>query len=522
VVEVAHMGWYAGSNDMQPSACAGSATKEGLVVTDTVASAVEFETVVGLEIHAQLITHSKMFCGCSAAAFAGEPNANVCPICMGMPGVLPVINREAVRQAVRVALALHGEVQRESKFDRKNYTYPDLPKGYQISQYDLPLSRGGFVTVITEAGERRVGITRVHMEEDTGRSLHRTHADGTGYSLVDLNRAGVPLLEIVSEPDMRSAEEAHQYLKTLRDILRYIGASTGNMEEGALRCDANISLRPRGAREFGAKVEIKNVNSFRGVYRALQYEVQRQANVLRAGGSLIQETRGWSEERGVTLPQRTKEYADDYRYFPEPDLPTLVLSDAFIAEARASLPELPDARRHRYMANFGLSASDAAALNESRELGDYFEAILAGTSDPKRVSLAAALVTNDWFTLRRERDLALADAPSPDAVRELMDLIERGDISRAVAKEVFAAMVETKKRPHAIVTERGLAQQSDQSAISAMIERAIADNPKMVADYRKNPNALNALVGQVMKLSRGTANNQVVRELLIQHLAAPE
>ncbi len=492
------------------------------MITDTVASAVAFETVIGLEIHAQLVTKSKMFCGCSAAAFAGEPNANVCPVCMGMPGVLPVINREAVRQAVRVALALHGTVQRESKFDRKNYTYPDLPKGYQISQYDLPLSRGGFVAVLTEAGERRVGITRVHMEEDTGRSLHRTHPDGSGYSLVDLNRAGVPLLEIVSEPDMRSPEEARQYLVTLRDILRYIGASTGNMEEGALRCDANISLRPQGASEFGAKVEIKNVNSFRGVYRAIQYEVQRQAEVLRAGGTLIQETRGWSEERGVTLPQRTKEYADDYRYFPEPDLPTLVLSDAFIAEARASLPELPDARRHRYSTDFGVNVSDAAALSGSRELGDYFEAITDGTTDRTRIALATALITNDWLTLHNERGLSLADAPSAPDVRGLMDLIERGVISRSTAKEVFAAMVETRQRADVIVKERGLAQQSDAGALTAMIERAIADNPKMVADYNKNPNALNALVGQVMKMSRGTANNQVVRELLIQRLAATE
>ncbi|MGI8690734.1 MAG: Asp-tRNA(Asn)/Glu-tRNA(Gln) amidotransferase subunit GatB, partial [Thermomicrobiales bacterium] len=425
-------------------------------------------------------------------------------------------------QAVRVALALHGDVQRESKFDRKNYTYPDLPKGYQISPYDLPISRGGFVNVLTDAGERRVGITRVHMEEDTGRSLHRTHADGSGYSLVDLNRAGVPLLEIVSEPDMRSPEEARKYLVTLRDILRYIGASTGNMEEGALRCDANVSLRPYGTTEFGAKVEIKNVNSFRGVYHAIQYEVQRQANVLRSGGTLIQETRGWSEERGVTLPQRTKEFADDYRYFPEPDLPTLVLSDTFIADARASLPELPDARRHRYMTDFGLSISDAAMLSESRELGDYFEEIVGDPSDPKRIALAAALIMNDWRTLTNERGIHLADAPSATAVRGLMDLIEGRVISRSTAKEVFTAMVETHQSAEAIVKERGLAQQSDVGTIMALIERAIADNPKVVADYRKNPNALNALVGQVMKMSRGTANNQIVRDLLIQRLAAPE
>jgi aspartyl-tRNA(Asn)/glutamyl-tRNA(Gln) amidotransferase subunit B len=496
--------------------------KAGDVATAPATPALEFEIVIGLEVHAQLITKSKMFCGCSAAAFTSQPNTNVCPVCMGMPGVLPVINRAAVHQAVRVALALHGEVQRESKFDRKNYTYPDLPKGYQISQYDLPLSRGGYVIVVTDDGEKRVGITRVHMEEDTGRSLHRTRADGSGYTLVDLNRAGVPLLEIVSEPDMRSAEEARDYLTTLRDLLRYIGASTGNMEEGALRCDANVSLRPRGASEFGAKVEIKNVNSFRGVYRALQYEVQRQAAVLRADGSLIQETRGWSEERGVTLPQRTKEYADDYRYFPEPDLPTLVLSDAFIAEAQDSLPELPDARRHRYMSAFGLSESDATALSEGQETGDYFESILGGTKDPERVRLSAALITNDWFTLRKDRDLEIASAPPPQHVQELMELIEGRVISRSTAKEVFIAMVDTGKSAKEIVDERGLAQQSDQSALAALVDRAIAENPKAVADYRKNPNAVGALIGAVMRMSNRTANNQVVRELLIQRLAAPE
>ncbi|MGI8858412.1 MAG: Asp-tRNA(Asn)/Glu-tRNA(Gln) amidotransferase subunit GatB [Thermomicrobiales bacterium] len=492
------------------------------MVTAAAAPALEFETIIGLEVHAQLVTKSKMFCGCSAAACTSDPNANVCPVCMGMPGVLPVINREAVRQAVRVALALHGDIQRESKFDRKNYTYPDLPKGYQISQYDLPVSRGGYVALVTDEGEKRIGITRVHMEEDTGRSVHRTHRDGSGYSLVDLNRAGVPLLEIVSEPDMRSPDEARRYVETMRDLLRYIGASTGNMEEGALRCDANISLRPHGASEFGAKVEIKNVNSFRGVYRAIQYEVRRQADVLRAGGRLIQETRGWSEDRGVTLPQRTKEFADDYRYFPEPDLPTLVLSEAFIAEAQQSLPELPDARRHRYMSALGLNLSDATALSASREIGDYFEAILDGATDQERARRAAAFITNDWFTLRNDRGLALTDAPSPAALRDLIDLTDRSVISRSTAKDVFVAMVETGTSAQAIIDERGLAQQSDTSAIEQLVDRAIRENPKAVSDYQQNPNALGALIGAVMRLSKGTANNQVVREMLIRRLAAPE
>jgi aspartyl-tRNA(Asn)/glutamyl-tRNA(Gln) amidotransferase subunit B len=497
--------------------------KEGDVVTVAAAPALEFETIIGLEVHAQLVTKSKMFCGCSAAAFTSDPNANVCPVCMGMPGVLPVINREAVRQAVRVALALHGDIQHESKFDRKNYTYPDLPKGYQISQYDLPVSRGGYVALVTDEGEKRVGITRVHMEEDTGRSVHRTHMDGSGYSLVDLNRAGVPLLEIVSEPDMRSPDEARRYVETMRDLLRYIGASTGNMEEGALRCDANISLRPRGATEFGAKVEIKNVNSFRGVYRAIQYEVRRQADVLRAGGRLIQETRGWSEDRGVTLPQRTKEFADDYRYFPEPDLPTLVLSEAFIDEARRSLPELPDARRHRYMTALGLNLSDATALSASRDIGDYFEALLSGADDQERARRAAAFITNDWFTLRNDRGLTLSDAPSPAALRDLIDLTDRGVISRSTAKDVFIAMIETGKDARAIIDECGLAQQNDADALNQYVEDAIAANPKPVADYRAGKEAaIGVLIGAVMRLSKGTANNQVAREMLIRRLAPPE
>jgi aspartyl-tRNA(Asn)/glutamyl-tRNA(Gln) amidotransferase subunit B len=493
------------------------------VVSTAADPTTEFETVIGLEVHAQLTTHSKMFCGCSAAAFTSPPNTNTCPVCGGMPGVLPVINAEAVRQAVRVALALHGAVQTESKFDRKNYTYPDLPKGYQISQYDLPLSTGGLVVVPTEAGEKRVGITRVHMEEDTGRSMHRTHPDGTGYSLIDLNRAGVPLLEIVSEPDLRSPEEAQHYLRTLRDLLRYIGASSGNMEEGALRCDANISLRRHGETAFGAKVEIKNVNSLRGLLLALRYEIERQAATIRAGGTLVQETRGWSETQGVTLAQRTKEYADDYRYFPEPDLPTVALSEAFIEEARASLPELPDARRARYLSTYNLSTDDARILTESPEMGAYFEAVIGDNPAPERVHTADALIVNDLRTLMRERDISLAQAPPPEAVRQLIDLIERGVISRTAAKEVFAEMVSSGTDATTIVTERGLAQQSDEATLREYIEQAIAANPKAVADYRNGKEAaLNAIVGGVMKASKGTANIQVVREMLKQRLAAPE
>lgn len=495
--------------------------KAGDVVTAPATPALEYETVIGLEVHAQLITQSKMFCGCSAAAFTSEPNTNVCPVCMGMPGVLPVINRAAVRQAVRVALALHGEVQRDSKFDRKNYTYPDLPKGYQISQYDLPLSRGGYVIVMTDGGQKRIGITRVHMEEDTGRSLHRTRVDGTGYTLVDLNRAGVPLLEIVSEPDIRSAEEARDYLVTLRDLIRYIGASTGNMEEGALRCDANVSIRPHGATEFGAKVEIKNVNSFRGVYRALRYEVQRQASVLRAGGTLIQETRGWSEERGVTLPQRTKEYADDYRYFPEPDLPTLVLSDAFITEAVSSLPELPDARRERYIVTLGMPPADAVALTKEQAIADYLDSIVSAHDARDRVRTAVSLITNVLFRLIDQQRITVEGAPTASAVRDLLDMVDRGLVARTHAKMVYEYMAVDHQTAAEVVEHHGLTHTSDTTELEGIIDDAIATNGKAVADYRSGKAAaLNALVGAVMKAQKG-ANNQVVREMLIQRLAGP-
>ena len=486
----------------------------------TVASppATEFETVIGLEVHAQLITRSKMFSTASAQIAGAPPNSCIDPVCTGLPGVLPVINAEAVRQATRVALALHGNVQSASKFDRKNYTYPDLPKGYQITQYDLPLSLGGYVTVTTDGVEKRIGITRVHMEEDTGRNLHRTRMDGSAYTLVDLNRAGVPLLEIVGEPELRSPKEAQQYMSTLRDLLRYIGACTGNMEEGALRCDANISLRPWGQEAFGAKVEIKNVNSFRALSRALVYEVERQAGILRAGGTIPQETRGWNEPQGVTLGQRTKEQAHDYRYFPEPDLPPLVLTEAFIEECRESLPELPEDRRARYIAAYGLNSADAASLTESPTIAAYFEAIIGGDPRPERGRAAAARVTNDVFLLHADREAAIAAAPKAETVRDLLDLIERGTISATAAKTVFAAMAETGESADAAVQRLGLAQVSDTDALFPAVDAAIAANPQAVADYKagKLP-ALNRIVGTVMKTNRG-ANNAVVRGLIEQRL----
>ncbi len=488
------------------------------VASPRTTEATEFETVIGLEVHAQLITRSKMFSTASAQIAGAPPNSCIDPVCTGLPGVLPVINAEAVRQATRVALALHGEIQPASKFDRKNYTYPDLPKGYQITQYDLPLSLGGYVNVVTDGVERRIGITRVHMEEDTGRNLHRVRMDGSAYTLVDLNRAGVPLLEIVGEPELRSPEEARQYMSALRDLLRYIGACTGNMEEGALRCDANVSLRPWGQEAFGAKVEIKNVNSFRALHRALAYEVERQAGVLRAGGTIPQETRGWNEPQGVTLGQRSKEQAHDYRYFPEPDLPPLVLTATFIDECRESLPELPEDRRARYVAAYGLNSADAASLTESPAIAGYFEAIIAGDTRPERGRAAAARITNDVFLLDADREAAIAAAPPPAAVRDLLDLVERGAISSTAAKAAFASMAASGEGADAAMQRLGLAQVSDTDTLLPAVDAAIAANPKAVADYRAGKTAaLNAILGAVMRTNRG-ANNAVVRELIVERL----
>src|SRR5579884_4563178 len=339
-------------------------------------AAVDYEVVIGLEVHSQLLTTSKMFCRCPADYANAEPNTHICPVCSGYPGVLPVINEQAIDYTIMTALALNCEIPDFSKFDRKNYGYPDLPKGYQISQYDRPLSRHGWLTVRVNGDERRIGITRVHLEEDTGRLVHKNE-HGHSYTLVDMNRAGVPLMEIVSEPDMRSPEEARLYMEKLRQILVYLGVSSGRMEEGALRCDANISVRLRGQEKLGTKTEIKNMNSFRSVERALAYEAQRQIDMLRAGERIQQETRGWVETRGVTVGQRTKEQAHDYRYFPEPDLPPLVISRKWVEELRANLPELPDARRARYMSEFGLTAQDANVLTEDKALGDYFEQVVS-------------------------------------------------------------------------------------------------------------------------------------------------
>ena len=495
------------------------------MTTTTPDAATEFETVIGLEVHCQLRTQSKMFCRCPADYASAEPNTFVCPLCLGMPGTLPVINRTAVEWTIRTALALNMTIPELSKFDRKNYPYPDLMKGYQISQYDMPLSEGGWMDVETEdLGQRRIGITRVHLEEDTARLLHRENEAGERYSLVDVNRSGVPLMEIVSEPDMRSPDEARVYLVQLRQILRYLGVSTADMEKGSFRCDANVSLRPVGADEYGAKVEIKNMNSFRGVHSALEHEVERQAAVLRAGGRIDQETRGWDEHRQITLSQRSKEEAHDYRYFPEPDLPPLSISRDEVDAIRGQLPELPEERLARFQADFGLGAFEASLLTEEPARADYFDATVSALSDTEQAREAANWITGDLFA-QINKDPAHPDLDeqpiTPTHIAELVGLIVGGDISRSQARTVFEAMYETGDTPATVVKAKGLTQISGEDALAPIIQQVIADNDSAVDDYRSGKEAaLKYLVGQVMRHSRGQANPQQASELLVAALGS--
>jgi aspartyl-tRNA(Asn)/glutamyl-tRNA(Gln) amidotransferase subunit B len=472
----------------------------------------EYEAIIGLEVHAQLLTKSKMFCGCSADYFTAEPNTLVCPVCLGMPGTLPVTNQKAVEYTIMTALALNCTIAEVSVFSRKNYFYPDLPKGYQISQYDLPLSRDGWLEIEVDGKTKRIGIERVHLEEDTAKLVHVG-----GHSLVDFNRAGVPLMEIVSRPDIRTPEEARQYLTKLRTILRYLGVNSGNMEEGAMRCEANISLRPVGGKELGTKVEIKNLNSFRSVKMALEYEIERQRKILEAGGTIEQETMGWDEARGVTVVQRTKEYAHDYRYFPEPDLPPLVLSREWVEEIKAKLPELPDAKRDRFVEQYGLSRYDASVLTAERAVADYFEAYVRAYPDAKTV---ANWITGELFRLLKAADIEIeAVKITPDALAELLTLVEKGTISIRIAKDVFAEIFETGRPATEIVEERGLAQISDVEELSRIVEQVIAENPGPVEEYlRGKEPVLRFLVGQVMKATRGRANPRLVNELFREKL----
>ena len=479
----------------------------------------DYESVIGLEVHAELLTQSKVFCGCSAK-FGAPPNQNTCPVCLGMPGALPVLNRRAVEFAIRAGLATHCTVAGYSRWARKNYFYPDLPKGYQISQYELPLCLGGRIDIETDAGSKSVRLTRIHMEEDTGKNIHDAHGDA---SLVDFNRCGVPLLEIVSEPDIRSAQEAGAYLRKLRTILQYLEICDGNMEEGSFRCDANVSIRPRGAAELGTKVEIKNMNSFRNVERAIDFELKRQAQALDEGGRLVQETRLWDPDREVTRPMRSKEFAHDYRYFPEPDLLPLLVSDEWTEEVRRALPELPDARRARFVREYGLPAYDADVLTMRKDVADYYEAAVRHHRNPKALS---NWVMGDILRIIRERKLdnalVIHDWPvPPERLAAMVELIDSGEISGKIAKSVFEEMVNTGKTPVQIVDEQGLKQISDDGPIIAAVEQVIAANPDKVAEYRGGKDKLfGFFVGQVMKATQGKANPQKLNELLRAKLSA--
>jgi aspartyl-tRNA(Asn)/glutamyl-tRNA(Gln) amidotransferase subunit B len=479
----------------------------------------EFEVVIGLEVHAQLATRSKMFCGCSAATFSGDvplpPNTHTCPVCAGMPGVLPVINQQAVEYAIMAGLALNCQIAEFTKWDRKNYHYPDLPKGYQISQYDLPLGYDGWLAVEVTGREKRIRVRRAHLEEDAGKLLHRGE-----YSLVDLNRAGVPLLEIVTEPDIRSADEAYGFLTELRTILRYLGVSTGDMEKGAMRCEPNISIRPLGSDVFGTRTEVKNLNSFRAVRAALAYEVERQTRVLESGGRLEQLTLGWDEDAGVTVPQRSKERAEDYRYFPEPDLPPLLVSQEWLAEIRARLPELPDAKRARFVSAYRISSYDTEVLAADKAVADYFEeAVRSYGGEPKTIS---NWISGELFRLMKDTgaEIDTLQVP-PAALAELASLVDEGTLNASTAREVLREMFRTGEGARQVVERKGLVQISDQAALAAAVQQVLADNPQEVEEYLAGKEALAQwLMGQVMRATRGKANPQVALELLTEQLDA--
>ncbi len=474
-----------------------------------------YEAIIGMEVHIELQTESKMFCSCSADAFSAAPNTNVCPVCLGLPGALPVINERAVAFTIMTGQALGCEIHAHNVFARKNYFYPDLPKGYQISQYELPLCTAGKLEISANGNRKTVGITRVHLEEDTGKL---THVEGG--SLVDLNRAGVPLMEIVSEPDIRTAEEAYAYVTQLRQIVRYLGVSSGDMEKGAMRCEVNLSLKPVDSDVWGTKVEVKNLNSFRAVRNAIAYEIERQTRVLESGGQVEQVTMGWDENRGRTVVQRTKEDAHDYRYFPEPDLPPLELDPAWIAELESSLPELPAAKTERYISEWGLAAQDAAALAENRARAEYFESVVAAGTKKVSPRAVANWMVGEVFRLLNESGIevdAIKFTPA-DFVR-LIELVETDAINRLAAKDVLADMWQSGEKPDAIVEKRGLKQISDAGALDAIISQVIAENGDAVAQFKAGKEKiLGFLVGQVMRHSRGKANPKMAEKLLREKL----
>lgn len=469
----------------------------------------KYETVIGLEVHVELHTNSKIFCGCSTE-FGAPPNTHTCPICLGHPGVLPVLNRQAVEYAIKAAMALNCTIGDVSKFDRKNYFYPDSPKAYQISQYDQPIGLNGWIDIEVDGKTKRIGITRLHLEEDAGKL---THVDGGYASLVDFNRVGTPLVEIVSEPEITSPEEAKAYLEKMRAIMQYCDVSDVKMEEGSLRCDANISLRPWGQKELGTKAELKNMNSFRGVQRGLEYEQYRQAEILDEGGVIVQETRRWDEAQGKTLSMRGKEQAHDYRYFPDPDLVTVHISEEWKEEISKTISELPDARKARYTSEYGLPDYDAGVITSSKPMADFFEDSLNFTQDAKAVS---NWIMGELMGYLNANNLELAQVKiTGQGLGEMIGLIEKGTISSKIAKTVFKAMLETGKLPGQIVEEQGLVQISDEGAIKAIVEQVVSSNPQSVEDYKAGKQkAIGFLVGQVMKESKGKANPALVNKLL--------
>jgi aspartyl-tRNA(Asn)/glutamyl-tRNA(Gln) amidotransferase subunit B len=481
----------------------------------------DYETVIGLEVHAQLLTKSKMYCACSADYANTPPNTHVCPVCLGMPGVLPVINKQAVEYTIMTALALNCPIADFTRFDRKNYAYPDLMKGYQISQSYQPISKKGYVTIEVDGATKKVGINHIHLEEDTARLLHRSETGDEDYSLVDVNRSGVPLMEIVSEPDMRSGEEARQFLIKLRSILQYLGVSTGNMEEGSFRCDANISIRLVGTKELGPKVEVKNMNSFKAVYLAMEYEAKRQRKAVAEGKKLIQETRGWVEAEGKTVSQRTKEYAHDYRYFPEPDLPPVTIGREWVEEVRKKLPEMPEARRDRFISDYDLPRYDASLLTGSKAMADYFEEGVKASKEvsPKEVGNWLLGEVSHIINTGNIDIEEFKKKVSPDRLSALI-LSSHGTINAATAKSVLEEMFNSGQSAAEIIKKRGLSQISDTGELEKIVAEVIKSNVQPVADYKAGKEtALKFLVGQVMRASKGRANPQLVNEVLKRKLA---
>jgi aspartyl-tRNA(Asn)/glutamyl-tRNA(Gln) amidotransferase subunit B len=472
----------------------------------------KYEPVIGLEVHVQLLTETKIFCGCSTR-FGDPPNANTCPVCLGLPGTLPVLNKRVIEMASRASLALNCTVHEHSRFARKNYFYPDLPKGYQISQYELPLATGGWVEIELAGAKKRIGITRLHVEEDAAKNLHEGFSQSATKAYIDYNRCGSPLAEIVSEPDMRTPEEAYAYLTTLRQILLYTGVSDCNMEEGSLRCDANVSVRLRGTEQFGTKVEVKNLNSFRFLQRALEYEIERHIGVLESGGRIPQETRLWNQAEGRTVSMRSKEKAHDYRYFPEPDLLPVHVTAAWREEIRRTLPEMPEAKRARFVAAYGVTLYDAEVLTSTQARADYFEAVIQAGASGKN---AANWMQTELLRRLHDSDKEIEVSPvSPTALAELLKLVDSGEITAAIGKKVFATMFESGRNANEIVAAEGLAQISDTSAIERAVREVIEKNPDNVAKFRSgNEGLFKFFVGQVMRATRGQANPQAVNEIV--------